>query len=211
MPEPADELDALRAADPLDPASLPSPADPAAAALFERITMIDTSPIVAPTDPRKPARRPRLVWAAAAAAVVLFVGLGAVLLGGDDDTDAPDPDDVATEPITPGGPSSASCVELYDLQTLTNRATALDGTVTEITGDSITLTVNEWFRGGDSPEVTLNGAGGLSGLTSAGPATPVGPGGRLLVAGDGGFAWACGFTQPYDPAVADQWRDALVG
>lgn len=27
--------------------------------------------------------------------------------------------------------------------------------------------------------------------------------------GDGGFAWSCGFTQPYDADTADQWREAL--
>jgi hypothetical protein len=27
----------------------------------------------------------------------------------------------------------------------------------------------------------------------------------LLVAGDDGFAWSCGFTQPYDRVVAACW------
>ena len=35
------------------------------------------------------------------------------------------------------------------------------------------------------------------------------PGARLLVAGDGGFAWGCGFTQTYSPDVASGWRSAL--
>jgi hypothetical protein len=35
------------------------------------------------------------------------------------------------------------------------------------------------------------------------------PGTRLLVSGDGGFAWSCGFTQPYDDATASQWRETL--
>lgn len=30
-------------------------------------------------------------------------------------------------------------------------------------------------------------------------------------AGDGGFAWACGFTQPYDEAVAAQWKEVFGG
>jgi len=34
---------------------------------------------------------------------------------------------------------------------------------------------------------------------------------RQLVAGDGGFAWGCGFTQPYDADLADQWNEELDG
>lgn len=75
----------------------------------------------------------------------------------------------------------------------------------------MTSTVNEWYRRGDASEVTLTGAEALSGLTPAGPPMAVGRGARLLVAGDGGFAWTCGFTQPYDTAEADDWRAALAG
>ncbi len=32
-----------------------------------------------------------------------------------------------------------------------------------------------------------------------------------LVAGDGGFAWGCGYTQRYDGSIADQWIDAFAG
>jgi hypothetical protein len=31
-----------------------------------------------------------------------------------------------------------------------------------------------------------------------------------LVAGDGSFAWSCGFTQPYDASVAADWKAALT-
>ena len=58
--------------------------------------------------------------------------------------------------------------------------------------------------------MTLRGAGVLGGMTSAGPSAPLEPGTRLLVAGDGGFAWACGFTQTYDPAVAADWATAFA-
>ena len=42
-----------------------------------------------------------------------------------------------------------------------------------------------------------------------GPSLVVGH--RYLVAGDDHFAWACGFTQAYDAAVAAQWSAALAG
>ena len=102
-----------------------------------------------------------------------------------------------------------SCVEVYDLQTLANRELAFDGTIKTLDGDKATFTVNQWYRGGDTGEITLAGAAGLSGLTSGGPAATLEPGTRLLVAGDGGFAWACGFTQPYEAEVARQWEEAF--
>jgi len=50
----------------------------------------------------------------------------------------------------------------------------------------------------------------VGGMTSAGPGAALAPGTRLLVAGDGGFAWSCGFTQPYDRDVATAWAAAFA-
>ena len=215
MPEPEDELTRLGRADPVDPASAPSSTDTRAQALFQEITMTDATPPSADT-PSSPAFRSKPVARVVmAAALVLLAGIvGAVVLSrtGSDDPDpagetaAGEPED---GPITPGGASSASCVEVYDLDTLAHREIAFDGEGQAVDGDRVTLVVNEWYRGGDTPTVTLDGATGLAGLTSAGPATGLEPGTRLLVAGDGGFAWSCGFTQPYDEGVAEEWRQAL--
>lgn len=210
MPDP-DDLERLRNADPVDPGSLPSAHDRRARALFEEITMSDTvtttDPEVAP-DPSPSPRRPVPAWLAAAAALVAVVAAVAAMnvLGsgdGGDDRPAPDEGSTTTGPITPGG--MAICVELYDTTTLAKREVAFDGTVGAVNGDSITFTVNRAFRGVNGSTVTLEGATGLSGHTSAGSEMSVEPGTRLLVAGDGGFVWSCGFTQPYDDAVAAQW------
>ncbi|HET9444585.1 MAG TPA: hypothetical protein VFO65_14765 [Acidimicrobiales bacterium] len=216
MPEP-DEIDRLRAADPVEPASLPSATDPGPRALFERITMTPatrTPPAGAAlsTTPPSPRRRPLLVGAAAAALAAVLAA-GGWALTRDGGSERPAGNDAATGPISPGGPSTGSCVELYGLDTLPHRELAFEGTVTAVEGDAVTFTVGRWFRGDRTPEVTLQGAEGLSGLTSAGAGAGVGvglrPGTRLLVAGDGGFAWSCGFTQPYDEAVARQWAEVL--
>lgn len=218
MPELDDELQALRDADPIAPAALPSSSSPDARALFERITMTN--------EPRKPSTRPRrtsmAVAVAAAIAVIATVG-GAIALTRDDGnpardtqvatdpTNSPATDEPGTSagPITPGG--TASCVEQYTLATLAHRETAFDGTVESVDGDSVTFTVNHWYRGGQDARSTRRGAALLGGITSAGPSVSLEPGTRLLVAGDDDFAWACGFTQPYDTAVASQWEDALRG
>ena len=34
---------------------------------------------------------------------------------------------------------------------------------------------------------------------------------RFIVAGSGSFAWSCGFTQAYDPAVAADWAGVFEG
>ena len=213
-----DDLDALRRADPVDPASLPSARGLEGHALFERITMADTTdtttetttdPLTAAPPPRPPRRR----WAiaAVAAAVVIVGAIVGLAAGGDDDADdVAQPPPTSTEPISPGGQSSQMCVEVYDLATIANREMAFDGNVIAVNGDEVTFEVNQWFGGGTADETTVGGAGGLGTLTSVGEAFALEPGTRLLVAGDQQFAWSCGFTQPYDPDVAADWERAFA-
>lgn len=216
MPELDDELQALRDADPIDPAAVPSSSSPAARALFEKITMTNES--------SKPSTRPSRTWLAAAAAIAVIATVGgAIALTRDDGSPGRDPQ-VATGPtsppatndpgtsagaITPDG--AADCVEQYTLATLAHRDAAFDGTVESVDGDSATFAVNHWYRGGQDARTIRRGAAVLGGITSAGSSVSLEPGTRLLVAGDDDFAWACGFTQPYDTAVASQWEDALRG
>lgn len=215
MPEQpdTDELVRLRSADPVEHLSLPSPHGPEALALFERIIADVGSD--ARVAPRAGSWRSPLLVAAAVVALALVTVTGLVAVREsretpDDDIAAGAPTSVATGgAISPGGAAVGSCVEVYDLNTLAQRETAFDGTVQGVSGDTVTFTVNRWFRGGDDPEVTLGGASGLQGLTSAGSGATLEPGTRLLVAGDGGFAWSCGFTQPYDASVAREWEGAF--
>lgn len=204
-----DDLERLRRADPVASTSLPSAHGRRARALFEEITMRDAitdSPSTLGADaPRRGRATP---WIAGVAATVLVVGLVVAAARRDDQ---PDRSDVAGGPITPGGSTAASCVELYDPTALARREVAFDGTVTAVDGDVATFTVNRAYRGVDGSTVTLRGAAGLSGLTSAGAGVPLEVGARLLVAGDGGFAWSCGFTQPFDEAVAEQWASTFGG
>lgn len=114
-------------------------------------------------------------------------------------------------PLAPGGPVLGFCVERYSPQTVAERAFSFDGTVAKIAGDEVTFRVGHWFKGAAADSVTLT-ATGMTGtaITSAGgPHLTVGE--RYLVAGEDHFAWACGFTQPYDPAVAAEWMAATGG
>lgn len=214
--EPDDVLARLRAVDPV-PEPVSDPTDGPARATLEEILMTTTTQ----APPRTWWRDPRLL--AAAAAFVLLAGvLGALAVGGDDDgeldtaapTTVPDGEDPLGGPAA-GDPGEADsqltqCVAQYDLQTLTEREYAFDGTVASVDGRDMTFTVHEWFHGGEGATVTLD-HGDLSGMLFAPNGPALEPGTRVLVAGDGGFVWSCGFTQLHDPAVADQWREAFAG
>ncbi len=137
-----------------------------------------------------------------AAAVVGTLGI-LIIAGGL----GPGPGD---EPGGSTGPISASCVDPYrGPNSISHRDFAFDGTVTAISDEQVTFTVNKVFRGNGEPTVTLR-ANGLTGgkITSAGGPTLT-RGTRYLVAGDGDFVWACGYTQPYNEGVAAQWAAAI--
>lgn len=196
MTEPTrrDGLDELRNANPIDPDRLPSASLTRMSVRMQEMTMEAT------TERSRWRRRllPSLAGVALAAiAVVAILG-----------NRGPGPS------ILPGGSNnvgSASCVEAYGPNTLAKRSFAFDGTVTGIAGDKVTFKVNAWYKGTAEETVTLT-ATGMTGtaITSAGgPNLAVGS--RYLVAGEEHFAWACGFTQPYDPAVAAQWAGAFGG
>lgn len=170
----------------------------------------DTRPAPAPVRGRVPAYVPMTLLLV----VVVTAGVLVARAAGAPEPAPPVPaatGQPASGPIVAGGPGLAGCVEFYDLTTLANRRLALDGTVVAAEGDAVTLDVSTWYRGGDTSQVTLRGASGLVGLNSSGDPVPLQPGTRLLVAGDDGFAWSCGFTQPYDDQVAQQWAQAFAG
>lgn len=206
-----DVLARLRAVDPV-PEPVSDPTDGPVRATLEEIMMTTTTHAA----PRPWWRDPRVLAAAAAFALLAGI-LGALTVGGDDEAplDAAAPTSAGEEdslggPLTddPGESQLSQCVAQYDLQTLTEREYAFDGTVASVDGRDMTFTVHEWFHGGEGETVTLD-HGDLTGMlfTPNGPALE--PGTRALVAGDGGFVWSCGFTQLHDPAVADQWRAAF--
>ncbi len=224
-----DSIDRLRAADPAA-GTTTDPTLPRVRATLEEIIMSqpeqDTASTTEPIEPIAAPRRGRAPWLLVAAAVVVLAGVvGAIVTSGDDSTteddlalsgdvaEEPTSDDgVATDPGAAGESSVTSCVESYDLDTLDNREYAFDGTVESVEGNDMTFTVNEWFAAttvdGTADTVTLDHQG-YAGMLFAPDGPSLEPGTRVLVAGDGGFVWSCGFTQLHDAALADQWRTAL--
>lgn len=189
-----DPLDELLAADPVDTDRLSS-------ASLARIRARKEDVMTTPT--RRLPRGMRALGLGAGVAAVAAIAL-VVALGGRGNAPG----------ITPGGSvgtGSAACVEQYSPTTLANRSFAFDGTVSAINGEQVTFTVGTAYRGAAGGTITLD-APGMTGtaITSAGgPNLAVGE--RYLVAGDDHFVWACGYTQPYDAAVAAEWAAALGG
>ena len=190
-----DPLDALRAADLVD-------ADRLSSASLARIRARVKEDVMTTTPQRRGlSLRTRLSGIGAAAIAVGAVAFVLILgrPGG------------APGVIPPGsvGPGMASCVERYaGPNSVANRGIAFDGTVASIDGERVTFTVIATFRGADGASITLDAAGmtGTTITSAGGPNLEVGQ--RYLVAGEDHFAWACGYTQQYDAALAAQWAAA---
>jgi hypothetical protein len=115
----------------------------------------------------------------------------------------------------PSDPGPAiSCVYDYP-EDLPDRAKAVAGTVTEVslgeydadagaTRATVTIAVDEWFRGGSGPTVVLNT---FDFMLPDAPQDAVGT--RILAAfGPTRDLMACGFTRPWDEKTARAWRYA---
>lgn len=117
-------------------------------------------------------------------------------------------------------PAEPQCVVDYSLETLTDRDFAFDGTIVHRTvhaplppdpgqlgsehKDYATFDVHEWFTGGSQPEVRIALDAFDTVMRTGLPTDEVGQ--RLLVSGDDGTAWLCGFTRRYTQRAADTWR-----
>ena len=183
-----DPLDELRHA---DPARSSRPPSESKARVWARIQEARMDP----TPPRTPRRAAWAVALAGSALAVAAAWAALASVGG-------------AAPSQQPGSGIGSCVETYSPTTLAERDFAFDGTVTAIEGERATFAVNERFKGELADSVTLRAAGMTGSSITSGGGLSLAIGNRYLVAGDDEFAWACGFTQPYDAAVAAAWAEA---
>ena len=187
--------------------------------LRERLARIDPMHSAVPTEPttsessqellekimstplkekEEQASAPRRTWTiavAAVAALVLAVAGGMALTGGDE---AP----VATGPpleLTAGGEDiMASCIA-FTPEALDDVAElAFAGTVTAVDGDTVTLTVDEWYRGGDAAEVALIAPQGMEALIGG---IPFAVSDTYLISAQGGNVNYCGFSGATTPEL----------
>lgn len=116
----------------------------------------------------------------------------------------PSPDGAA-----PGGPATrlglpdasavtARCM-VPSAQVLTDQEVAFEGTVAEMTEETVTFEVGEWFRGGDSATVEVEAV--EEALQQVIVAPDFVEGRRYLVSASGGLVTLCGFSEEADPQL----------
>ncbi|HVM55461.1 MAG TPA: hypothetical protein VNT54_09420 [Solirubrobacteraceae bacterium] len=185
----ADELrDRLAAIDPAHDVATEPPTTSSSRSRLERI--MHTDPNVTTDRPSTPgaARRPLLL--AAAAAVAVAVAGGVVLTRGGDESP------VASGPpveLTLGASDAmASCLPV-DAEILADMPVAFAGTATAVEGDTVTLTVEEWYAGGDAGTVVIHAQSGMEALIDG---FTFAEGEAYLVSAAEGTVSFCGFSGP---------------
>jgi hypothetical protein len=188
-----DPIDELRRANPLRDDQLPTSSRDRMWSRIQEARMVDKGQV-------------RMTqWTIAASGVALVAVLVAALtIGGAAPNEPPAGNDGG------GGGAIGICLA-FTMEDLQARDFAFDGTVTAISGNMATFTVNDGFWGvEDGASVTLQadlmvGAPEVVAL-EGGPLLIVGD--RYLVSGDENIAWSCGYTQVYDAATAAEWAAA---
>ena len=142
--------------------------------------------------------------AAAAVALIALIGVTLGLRGGGE------PEVVAGPPLElslGAGDSMASCLA-FDVTILAGMPVAFEGTVTSVEGETITVTVDRWFTGGDAAEVRLFAPAGMEALIGG---IPFEPGASYLVTATDGTVNYCGYTGVATPELRAAFEQAFPG
>ena len=121
-----------------------------------------STPTTRPTPIESRRRRNWLALGGVAAAAVVAIG-GAVMIG---NNDGGDPQVAAGPPLELSLGASdpmAMCI-MFDTAVLAGMSPAFAGTATAVDGETVTLSVDRWYTGGDASTVVLEGASGSPAL-----------------------------------------------
>ena len=203
----------LRSADPAT--SLPPAAPERVARLLEDTMSHDLDTRVG-TESRVTGTRGRssLTWSVAAAAVLVIVG-GAVVIGMSRDdarTDDPrvvaDPPPTVTELSAPTG-EPARCLP-PNARTIGNASVAVDGTVESVDDGLVTIAATTFYAGEPTDLVTVDAPGQQ--LETLLTSVAFEPGGRYLVAADDtGAVIVCGMSDRWSEKLAGLYEKAFAG
>lgn len=188
----------------LDPMHSGVPTEPTTSESSRRLLEdIMNTPIKEKTEPTPAPRRTLVFGIAAVTVLVLAVGAGLAFMGGDE---AP----VASAPLelTAGEEDlMAMCIAFSPEELEKVAEIAFEGTVTSVEGDTVTLTVDTWFRGGDATEVVLNAPQGLEALIGG---IPFDVGTQYLITAQDGNVNYCGFSGPSTPEYRAAFETAFA-
>ena len=166
------------------------------------------------TSNERPRGRRTWVLVAAAAVAVAAIGGGAfALTNGDDDDDknAKDqdakPDKELALTLAPYD-SMQMCIE-FSPDALAPMEVAFSGEVYEVDGDTVRLTPDHWYRGGDGANDVVLTAGDAEVLLEGGITFEEGE--RYLVSAIDGQVATCGLSAPYSEEMAAAYDEAFGG
>lgn len=198
---------------PVDHVSSP---DPAAAASSGAASTTGPaaagSPNSAPAGPA-PSRWSRaLPWVAGAAAAAMVAIAGFSLMAQRVEPPAQQPTVAAPGPttttVTAPAAAPGRCVPPSP-EVLAGAELAVDATVTEVAGDQVTLTVNQWFAGTPTDELVVTAVpASLQDLIGA---PDLQQGQRYLLAANAGQLVVCGFSGPFDSERSTLYTAAFGG
>jgi hypothetical protein len=159
-----------------------------------------------------PSERTRRRWVpvAAAAAVVAMAAGGVGFAMDRGGVDAPavqsQPKTVTQLRMPREKGISGMCIRI-SAEALRNVDQALEGTATEVTDDRVVLTVDKWYKGGDTDLVALTPANpDMVALTGA---IQFEQGQKYLVTAADGTVNSCGFSGPYSSELAALYVEAF--
>jgi hypothetical protein len=165
---------------------------------------IMSTPTQEQTTQPAPKRNTWMLAIAAAAALVVVVGGAIALTGGDGG------DPVATEPalVLNAGvdDAMASCI-MFSVEELAKAPLAFEGTVSSSEDETVTLTVDEWFKGGDAAVVELHAPAGMEALIGG---IPFEEGQQYLITAYDGTVNYCGFSGPSTPEFRAAFEQAFA-
>ena len=164
--------------------------DPSSHELLEGIMETNTE-----SSRRGPAR-----YLIGAAAVVALVLGGFVLFNG---ADTPAEPPLA---LSLGEPDALASCMVLTADVLDDVPLAFAGTVTGIEGETVTLSVDEWYVGGDASSVELSAPSGLDALIGSIEFTE---GDQYLISAYDGVVNYCGFSGPATPELQAVYDEAF--
>jgi len=171
----------------------------------ELMEQIMSTPTKERETPQSESRRPWLIATAAVAALVLAVAAG---LGLANDDGEPSIEDKAPIALDAGTEDLMAICIMFSPEELANTADlAFEGTVTAVDGNTVTLSVDNWFRGGDDAnEVALNAPQGMEALIGG---VPFAVGDQYLISAVDGTVNYCGFSGPATPDLRAGFESAF--
>lgn len=186
----------------IDPMPSDVPVEPVTADSARHLLEEIMSTIPEPAQEPAP-KRPWFVALGAAAVVVLVIGAVAIFAGGDNG-----------QPVASGPPLELSagvddpmamCIQ-FSVEELAKAPVAFEGTVTSVEGSTVTLDVDEWFKGGDAAQVVIDAPEGMEALIGG---IPFEVGTQYLVTAYDGTVNYCGFTGASTPELRAAFEEAF--